>query len=105
MLEELRRVDNRCDGLWEQLQSARISLEDVALSLREYSSKIEVNPQRLEWVENRIAEITHDAAQVALVGDVHLHLERPNAQVGAHIPTGEGRTAFMEKRKPVLKGR
>ena len=57
MLEELRKVDNRCDGLWEQLQSARISLEDVALSLREYSSKIEVNPQRLEWVENRIAEI------------------------------------------------
>ena len=57
MLEELRRVDNRCDGLWEQLQSARISLEDVALSLREYSSRIEVNPQRLELVENRMAEI------------------------------------------------
>ena len=57
MLEELRRVDSRCDGLWEQLQSARISLEDTALSLREYSTRIEVNPQRLEWVENRMAEI------------------------------------------------
>jgi DNA repair protein RecN (Recombination protein N) len=57
VVEELKRVDPRCEGLLEQLQTARITIEDVALSLREYSSSIEINPSRLEWVENRMAEI------------------------------------------------
>jgi DNA repair protein RecN (Recombination protein N) len=57
LLEELKRTDSRCESLWEQLQSARISVDDVSLSLREYASNVEVNPQRLEWIENRMAEI------------------------------------------------
>jgi DNA repair protein RecN (Recombination protein N) len=57
LLEELGRIDKRCLGFLEQLQSVRINVDDVALSLREYSSNIEVNPQRLEWVQNRIADI------------------------------------------------
>jgi DNA repair protein RecN (Recombination protein N) len=57
LLEELKRTDSRCHSLWEQLQSARISVDDVSLSLREYASKVEVNPQRLEWIESRMAEI------------------------------------------------
>jgi DNA repair protein RecN (Recombination protein N) len=56
-LEELCRVDRQCENLLEQLKTARIAIDDVALSLREYSSKIEVNPQRLDWVELRMAEI------------------------------------------------
>jgi len=57
LLEELKRIDARCDSLWQQLQSARIAADDVSRSLREYASKIQVDPQRLEWVENRMAEI------------------------------------------------
>ena len=57
VVEELKRVDHRCEGLLEQLQTARITIEDVALSLREYSSSVEINPSRLEWVENRMAEL------------------------------------------------
>jgi DNA repair protein RecN (Recombination protein N) len=57
LLEELKRIDPRCDPLWQQLQSARIAADDVSRSLREYASKIKVDPQRLEWVENRMAEI------------------------------------------------
>lgn len=57
MLEDLKRLDERGSGFVEQLQSARIALEDLAMGLREYVDKIEVNPARLEWVENRIAEI------------------------------------------------
>lgn len=56
-LEELCRVDPRCHTLLEQLNTARISLDDVALSLREYSSKIDTDPRRLEWTELRQAEI------------------------------------------------
>ncbi len=57
LLEELSHVDPRCRELLEPLKSARIAIDDVALSLREYSSKIEANPQRLEQVEVRMAEI------------------------------------------------
>ncbi len=56
-VEELHRVDPRCAALLEQLQTARIAVDDVALSLREYSSRIEANPKRLEWVEGRLADI------------------------------------------------
>jgi DNA repair protein RecN (Recombination protein N) len=58
LLEELKRTDSRCESLWEQLQSARISVDDVSLSLREYASNVEVNPKRLESIENRMAEIS-----------------------------------------------
>jgi DNA repair protein RecN (Recombination protein N) len=57
LLEELEALDPRCHGLHEQFQSARISIEDVSLALREYASRIEVNPARLDWVEGRLAEI------------------------------------------------
>lgn len=56
-VEELRRVDPRCDALLDSLKAARISVDDVALSLREYASKVEANPKRLEWVESRLAEM------------------------------------------------
>jgi DNA repair protein RecN (Recombination protein N) len=56
-VEELHRLDPRCAALLEQLQTARIAVDDVALSLREYSSRIEANPKRLEQVEGRLADI------------------------------------------------
>ena len=56
-VEELHRVDPKCAALLEQLQAARVAVDDVALSLREYASRIEANPKRLEWVEGRMADI------------------------------------------------
>ncbi len=56
-VEELHRVDPKCAALLEQLQAARVAVDDVALSLREYASRIEANPKRLEWVEGRLADI------------------------------------------------
>lgn len=57
LLEELGSVDARCQTLQEQFQSACISIEDVSLALREYASKVEVNPARLDRVEERLVEI------------------------------------------------
>ncbi len=56
-LEELKRLDGRTAEFCPQLQAAKIALEDVALSLREYVSHIEANPARLESVESRLGEI------------------------------------------------
>jgi len=57
LLEELESLDTRCRGLQEQFQSACISIEDVSLTLREYASRIEVNPSRLDRIEARLVEI------------------------------------------------
>ena len=57
LLEELESLDARCRGLQEQFQSACISIEDVSLALREYASRIEVNPSRLDRIEERLVEI------------------------------------------------
>jgi DNA repair protein RecN (Recombination protein N) len=39
------------------LETASIQLEDVALALRDYSKRIEVNPMKLEEIENRLEDI------------------------------------------------
>ncbi len=57
LLEELGSLDARCRELREQFQSACISIEDVSLALREYVSRIEVNPSRLDRIEERLVEI------------------------------------------------
>ena len=57
LLEELGSLDARCRGLHEQFQSACISIDDVSLALREYASRIEVNPSRLDRIEERLVEI------------------------------------------------
>jgi len=57
LLEELEDLDGRCQPVQEQFQSARITIEDVALVLREYRSRVDVNPQRLDWIDDRLAGI------------------------------------------------
>ena len=47
-------IDPDLDHYKKQLESARLQLEDLALELRDYYSHIEVNPQRLEEVEDRL---------------------------------------------------
>ena len=54
-LEEVCSYDASLGPLVETLLSAKVSIEDVALSLREYLSRLEASPGRLEEVENRLA--------------------------------------------------
>lgn len=56
-LESIARIDETLAANLEQLRSARIQLEDVALSLRDYRRKIDVSPGRLQQVESRMGEI------------------------------------------------
>ena len=54
-LEELARYDASFTGQLEPLASARATLEDLALALRDYLGKLDANPHRLEEVEDRLA--------------------------------------------------
>jgi len=54
-LQSLQMVDNTLQGVVELLSSAVIQIEEAAGELRHYLSDVELNPQRLRWVEERLS--------------------------------------------------
>ncbi len=54
-LEELLRFDESFREVAQQLESARITLEDVSQTLRDYAERVEASPERLAEVEDRLA--------------------------------------------------
>ncbi len=57
-LEKAGGIDPELKSYSERLKSAILELEDVAFGLREYAEKVVFDPERLEWVESRLAAIT-----------------------------------------------
>jgi DNA repair protein RecN (Recombination protein N) len=55
--KEMAMIDSSLFPIFKNLDGALIQLEEVALALRDYSKRIEVNPGRLEEIENRLEEI------------------------------------------------
>jgi DNA repair protein RecN (Recombination protein N) len=49
--------DARLAPVAEQLDAARISLQDVAYALRDYTNQVDADPQELEQVQARLAEL------------------------------------------------
>jgi len=45
------------NNLYERLQSSLIELKDISAELRLFEERVEYNPTRLEWVENRLSEL------------------------------------------------
>ncbi len=54
-LEELIRYEPKFQEGLASLESARISIEDVGASLRDYAGAIEASPERLAEIEDRLA--------------------------------------------------
>ncbi len=54
-LQELVRYEPKFREALASLDSARISVEDVGASLRDYAGGIEASPERLEKIEDRLA--------------------------------------------------
>jgi len=56
-IEELARYEPRFQETMATLETARISVEDVGASLRDYAGGIEASPEHLAEVEDRLAAI------------------------------------------------
>jgi DNA repair protein RecN (Recombination protein N) len=56
-VDELCRIDGSLEPLREHLKSADLSLQEASLGLRDYLSRLEANPGRLEEVESRLEAI------------------------------------------------
>jgi DNA repair protein RecN (Recombination protein N) len=57
-VQELAEYESTFRDYIEGLETAQALLEDLAFKLREFSLKLEFSPNRLEEVENRLAELT-----------------------------------------------
>ena len=53
-LDALLHVDPALEGLAAQLEEASVLVEDVALSLRQYAADVDLDPARLDQVEERL---------------------------------------------------
>jgi DNA repair protein RecN (Recombination protein N) len=56
-VEELSRFDEQFRDVAPELESARITIEDIAQRLRDYAEDIEASPERLAEVEDRLAAL------------------------------------------------
>lgn len=56
-LEAQTSIDPRLQTPHELLASAQIQLQEAAVELRDYAESLDLDPERLQWVENRIADI------------------------------------------------
>ncbi len=57
VLREAAQHDSRLERLIEQIETARISLQDVAYALRDYAGNVDADPQQLEQAQARLAEL------------------------------------------------
>jgi len=56
-LEELCRLDPALEPACEALKSAEVPVEEASFALRDYLSRLEANPARLEEIESRLAAL------------------------------------------------
>ena len=50
-------IENVAADLQERIESARLELQDISQEAERYFNNIEMDPQRLEWVEERIDQL------------------------------------------------
>ena len=56
-LRDASQYDGRLEALADQAESARIQVQDVAAGLRDYAGRVEANPQEVERLQSRLAEL------------------------------------------------
>lgn len=61
-LAPLAELDEQLNEVRDLLESARIQIEEAATTLRDYAERIELDPQRLNEIDERLARI-HDLAR------------------------------------------
>ena len=56
-IEALSQVDTRLDPIHELLTNALIQIQEASDELRRYLNRLELDPSRLEWLEQRLDQI------------------------------------------------
>ncbi len=55
--QDVSSIDPKLSELVKNLEASLIQLEEISIEFRDYSKKIEANPERLDEIENRLQEL------------------------------------------------
>lgn len=96
-INELAEYENSFKDYGEGLISAQAVLEDLAISVRDFRSTLEFSPERLEEIENRLAEISRLKRKYGgSVETVLAHLKDSEERL-KNITSAEEREAELRK--------
>jgi DNA repair protein RecN (Recombination protein N) len=99
-LEELCRIDSSLEGLKEHLKSADLSLQEVSYALRDYLSRLEANPGRLEEVETRLAAVDRLKRKYGgSIAEILAFLEETRKQIAGVENAGEHMEKLRKERQ------
>lgn len=95
-LAETARFDDRLTPLAELLDGAAIQAREAAGGLRRYADADELDPDRLQWLEQRIAAVEALARKHRVpAAELSAHLERLEQRL-AELERGDERLAALE---------
>lgn len=96
-IEELAQYDNRFAGYFESLRTAAAVVGDLSITIRDFSSNLEFSPERLDEIENRLAEIARLKRKYGdTIEAVLHHLAESKDRLDA-VETSEVREAELQK--------
>ena len=95
---ELAEYESSFGAYMEGLQTAQAVLEDLAMSVRDFRNRLEFSPERLEEIENRLAEISRLKRKYGgSIESVLTHFAESEARL-ANIETAEQREEELRKK-------
>jgi len=99
-LDELCRIDPRLDPVRQSLAPATITAEEASFAVRDYLSRLEANPARLEEIESRLAAFDRLKRKYGRgAEEILAFLEEVRAQMAAVETAGERKTELDRQRK------
>lgn len=103
-IEELGEYDGRFREYLEALQTARAVIDDLAITTRDFRNHLEFSPERLEEIENRLAEISRLKRKYGdSVEAVLSHLRQAEERL-ENIETAEFREEELRKKLALRRG-
>jgi DNA repair protein RecN (Recombination protein N) len=103
-VEELCRFDPTLEPVKEMLAGAEIPVQEASHALRDYLSRLEANPARLELVEARLATLDKLKRKYGPgISDVLSFLEEVRNQIAAAEHAGERKAGLEREREELAK--
>ena len=99
-LDDLAKIDSTLGEIRQTLQPAAIAVEEASYALRDYLSKLEANPARLDEVESRLAALDKLKRKYGgTLAEILAFLETVRTQISAVENAGERMEALRQQRQ------
>jgi DNA repair protein RecN (Recombination protein N) len=103
-LDDMSRIDSSLAQVSQMLEPAKIAIQEVSDTLRDYLSRLEANPARLEEIETRLAALDKLKRKYGgTVEEVLAFLESVRTSIAAVETAGERMTALASDRARIAR--